>query len=328
MAAETNAVAASPVRTSRVGKRPIDLPKGVSVSVKESTDGVSAEVKGPKGTLTRTFSTGVKVAVANNQVTVTSDAEDAPRLQGTARAHLANMIKGAAEGYTKTLELVGTGYRAEAKGNVLHMALGLSHPVIFPLPGDIKAQIPADSKGTVIILTGSDKDVMGQAAATIRSFRPPEPYGGKGVRYKGEAVRRKAGKASAKGGKGGKKLRAPRWQSLKVAIAGSCASARRSRALSSVRGCRCSARRGTSTRRSSTTRPARRWLTPAPSPRSSRAPSARRTRARRPASSAVTSPSCARTRTSPAWCSTGTATCTTVGWWRLPTVPARASWTF
>lgn len=212
MAAETNvSTAAAGVRTSRVGKRPIDIAKGVSVTAKPATDGTSVEVKGPKGTLNRTFPKGVTLTVANNQVTVTSDAgDDASRLQGTARAHLANMIKGAAEGYTKTLELVGTGYRAEVKGNALNMALGLSHPVVFQLPGDMKAQIPADSKGTVIILTGSDKDVMGQAAATIRGFRPPEPYGGKGVRYKGENVKRKAGKASAKGGKGGKKLRAGR----------------------------------------------------------------------------------------------------------------------
>ena len=265
MAAETNVQTASPVRTSRVGKRPIDVPKGVSVAIKELPTSVSIEIKGPKGTLTRDFASDVKIVVANNQVTVTSDSQDsASRLQGTARAHLANMIKGAAEGYTKTLELVGTGYRAEAKGNVLHMALGLSHPVIFALPGDIKAQIPADSKGTVIILTGSDKDSMGQTAATIRSFRPPEPYGGKGVRYKGEAIRRKAGKASAKGGKGGKKLRAGPWQSLKGVSAGNCASARRSKGRATARGCRCSARRGTSTPRSSTIRRGRPWLTPAP----------------------------------------------------------------
>lgn len=193
-----------PQRTSRVGKRPIALPKGVSVTV--TADKV--EVKGPKGTLARPVPGDVSVKVEGGSAVVTSSARgsDGPRLQGMMRAHLANMIVGVSEGYTRTLELVGTGYRCEQKGNVLHFALGLSHPVVFPLPGDIKAQIPADSKGTLVILTGSDKDLMGQTAAKIRGFRPPEPYGGKGVRYKGENVRRKAGKAGkgAKGG-GGKK---------------------------------------------------------------------------------------------------------------------------
>ena len=190
------------LRTSRIGKRPVDLPKGVTFTLK---DGM-AEVKGPKGTLNRAVPADVVLTVEAGKVTVTSTARgsDAPRLQGMMRAHIANMVKGASEGYTKTLELVGTGYRAEIKGNVVHMAVGLSHPVIYPLPGDIKATVPADSKGTLLILTGSDKDLMGQTAAKLRGFRPPEPYGGKGVRYKGETVRRKAGKAG-KGGKGGGK---------------------------------------------------------------------------------------------------------------------------
>jgi large subunit ribosomal protein L6 len=196
----------APVRTSRIGKRPLELPKGVSLTIKETPSGLHTEVKGPKGTLSRTLPAGVKVQLANNQAIITADSkpEQAACLQGTARAHLSNMIKGVAEGYTKTLELVGTGYRAELKGTSLHLALGLSHPVVYQLPDTIKAQIPADSKGTLIILTGPDKDQMGQTAATLRSFRPPEPYGGKGVRYKDETIRRKAGKASAKGGKGGK----------------------------------------------------------------------------------------------------------------------------
>lgn len=237
MAPEANTQSEPKPRTSRVGKRPIDIPKGVTVTLQEVTEGTKADVKGPKGTLSRVLSKGVKITITGTQVSVVGDAKDdnAACLQGTARAHLANMIKGAADGYTKTLELVGTGYRAEIKGSVLHMALGLSHPVVYPLPGDIKAQIPADSKGTIIILTGSDKDQMGQTAATLRSFRPPEPYGGKGVRYKDETIRRKAGKASAKGGKGGGKG-GKLWQSLKGASAGSCASARRLRARASGRG--------------------------------------------------------------------------------------------
>jgi large subunit ribosomal protein L6 len=195
--------AAAPVRTSRVGKRPIAVPKGVTVTTK----GRQIEVKGPKGTLGRELSDQVTVRVEAGQVHVASDAPgaNAARLQGTARAHINNMVRGVSEGYTKTLELVGTGYRAEVKGNILNLALGFSHPISFPLPANVAATVPGDSKGTVLILTGVDKDVMGQTAAKIRGFRPPEPYGGKGVRYRGEAVRRKAGKAG-KGGKGsGKK---------------------------------------------------------------------------------------------------------------------------
>ncbi len=202
MALEQASPGAPAVRTSRVGKRPIALPKGVSVS----TSGRRIEVKGPKGSLGRDLSDGVEVKVEGGQVLVTSDAPgaDAARLQGTARAHINNMVRGVSEGYTTTLELVGTGYRAEVKGNILNLALGFSHPIAFPLPQNIAATVPGDSKGTVLILTGVDKDVMGQTAAKIRGFRPPEPYGGKGVRYRGESVRRKAGKAG-KGGKGSKK---------------------------------------------------------------------------------------------------------------------------
>jgi large subunit ribosomal protein L6 len=111
------------------------------------------------------------------------------------------MVKGVAVGYEKTLELKGTGYRVELKGSTLHFALGLSHPIAFALPKGITATVPPESKGTVLVLQGADKEVIGQTAATIRSFRPPEPYAGKGIRYRGERVREKAGKA----GKGGKK---------------------------------------------------------------------------------------------------------------------------
>jgi large subunit ribosomal protein L6 len=196
------AAGAKVVRTSRTGKRPVALPKGVSLTIKNGL----IEVKGAKATLSKPLPAQVDVKIDAGSVTVTSSAggSDAPRLQGMVRAHIANMVKGVAEGYTHTLELVGTGYRAEMKGNIINLALGFSHPINFPLPGDIKATIPAESKGTLVILTGSDKDLMGQTAAKIRGFRPPEPYGGKGVRYKGENVRRKAGKAG-KGGKGGGK---------------------------------------------------------------------------------------------------------------------------
>jgi len=186
-------------KTSRIGKRPIELPKGVSATV----SGKSIEVKGPKGSLTKPITDTVSIKADGGKLHVSSTApgRDASRLQGLVRAIVAAAVKGVADGYEKILELKGTGYRVELKGTTLTFALGYSHPVIFPLPKGINAAIPADSKGTVLVLTGTDKELIGQTAAKIRDFRPPEPYGGKGVRYRGERVREKAGKA----GKGGKK---------------------------------------------------------------------------------------------------------------------------
>ena len=191
--------AASTSKTSRVGKRPIDLPKGVTATV----SGRNIEVKGPKGALTKPITETVSIKAEGTKLHVSSTApgRDASRLQGLVRAIVASMVKGVAEGYEKTLELKGTGYRVELKGTTLHFALGFSHPIAFPLPKGITAAIPADSKGTILVLNGPDKELIGQTAAKIRGFRPPEPYGGKGVRYRGERVREKAGKA----GKGGKK---------------------------------------------------------------------------------------------------------------------------
>ncbi len=182
------------LKQSRVGKRPIALPKGVTLTVK---DGKTVEVKGPKGTLTRPLTPNVTIKVEGSTVHVMPaiGGRDGSRYQGLARAILGGMVTGVSTGYTKTLQLVGTGYRAEVKGPVLNLALGFAHPVNFPIPQGIKVEIPQDSKGTIIILTGSDKETMGQTAAKIRGFRPPEPYGGKGVRYQGEKVREKAGKA-------------------------------------------------------------------------------------------------------------------------------------
>ena len=199
--ANTQAKEASKVpglKQSRVGKIPIELPKGVSVTIKDGT----IEVKGPKGTTSRKTTPNVDVKITATSVAVmpTVGGRDGARFQGLARALINGMVVGASTGYTKTLQLVGTGYRAEVKGPILNMALGFSHPVNFPIPAGIKVEIPGDSKGTIIILTGSDKEKMGQTAAKLRGFRPPEPYGGKGVRYMGEKVREKAGKA----GKGGK----------------------------------------------------------------------------------------------------------------------------
>jgi large subunit ribosomal protein L6 len=190
---------ASTSKTSRVGKRPIEIPKGVTANV----SGRSIDVKGPKGQLTRALVDTVSINLDGGKLHVSSTApgRDASRLQGLMRALVASMVKGVADGYEKVLELKGTGYRVELKGATLHFALGYSHPIAYPVPKGITATIPADSKGTVLILQGADKELIGQTAAKIRDFRPPEPYGGKGVRYRGERVREKAGKA----GKGGKK---------------------------------------------------------------------------------------------------------------------------
>jgi large subunit ribosomal protein L6 len=201
MTAQTSTTTASKVpdlKQSRVGKIPIQLPKGVTVTIKDG----KIEVKGPKGSSSRKTTPNVDVQITATSVSVmpTVGGRDGARFQGLARALINGMVVGASTGYTKTLQLVGTGYRAEVKGPILNMALGFSHPINFPIPQGIKVEIPGDSKGTIVILTGSDKEKMGQTAAKLRGFRPPEPYGGKGVRYMGEKVREKAGKA----GKGGK----------------------------------------------------------------------------------------------------------------------------
>ncbi|GAC1600235.1 MAG: 50S ribosomal protein L6 [Polyangiales bacterium] len=199
-AANASAKAAGSVadlRQSRTGKKPIDLGKGVSAVVKKDI----FEVTGPKGTLTKKVPPNVKVTIEAGKISIapTICGRDVARFQGLARALFAAMAKGAAEGYVRELELVGTGYRAELKGTTLHLALGFSHPVSLVLPKGVTARVPPEAKGTQIILEGNDKEVMGQLAAKIRDIRPPEPYGGKGVRYKGEKVRQKAGKSGGKG---------------------------------------------------------------------------------------------------------------------------------
>jgi large subunit ribosomal protein L6 len=183
-------------RQSRIGKRPVVLPSGVTVTIKDG----HVEVKGSKGTLTMELPPTVTVTKEAEGLKVDSTAAegDASRLQGLGRALLASLVKGVAEGYTRTLELVGTGYRAEVKGKQIHLALGFSHPVVYDLPDTVTANVPADSKGSILHLASPSKAVLGQAAATIRAFRPPEPYGGKGVRYRDEQIRRKAGKAGKK----------------------------------------------------------------------------------------------------------------------------------
>lgn len=182
-------------RTSRVGKRPVDIPKGVTTSIA----GRKVEVKGPKGTLSYEVPEQVAVSKDGDALVVTSDAPGsaAPRLQGLARALINNMVMGVSVGYEKRLQLVGTGYKAEVKGQDIVCSLGFSHQKTYKMPAGLKCEIPKESKGQLIILTGADKEHVGQAAATIRSFRPPQPYGGKGVRYFGEHIREKAGKAGS-----------------------------------------------------------------------------------------------------------------------------------
>ena len=179
---------------SRVGRMPIEIPAGVTVSQNENT----LTVKGAKGELTRTFHPDINIAVEENVITVTrpSDGKEHRSLHGLTRALVANMVTGVHEGFTKTLEINGVGYRAAKQGNKLALTLGFSHPVEMEVPAGITIDVPAPNK---IVVSGADKEVVGAVAADIRKWRKPEPYKGKGIRYEGEVVRRKAGKAGAKG---------------------------------------------------------------------------------------------------------------------------------
>ena len=179
---------------SRVGRMPIEIPAGVTVSQNEHT----LTVKGAKGELTRTFHPDINIAVEENVITVTrpSDGKEHRSLHGLTRALVANMVTGVHEGFTKTLEINGVGYRAAKQGNKLALTLGFSHPVEMEAPAGITIDVPAPNK---IVVSGADKEVVGAVATDIRKWRKPEPYKGKGIRYEGEVVRRKAGKAGAKG---------------------------------------------------------------------------------------------------------------------------------
>jgi large subunit ribosomal protein L6 len=191
MATETQV---QPKRLSRVGKRPVMLPKGVTVNLA----GGRIDVAGPKGKLSFEMPPQVTCKQDAGSLSFESSApgRDGARLQGLARALLASRVKGAAEGYERQLELVGTGYRCEVKGQAVSLTVGLSHPTTIQLPPGVSGTVPPDSKGTMLVLTSADKAALGQIAATIRGIRPPEPYGGKGIRYRGEQIRRKAGKAA------------------------------------------------------------------------------------------------------------------------------------
>lgn len=177
---------------SRIGKQPIPVPSGVTVTV----DGDTVKVKGPKGELTQAIRPEVTVAVEDGQVVVTrvNDSKANRALHGLTRSLVANMVEGVTDGFRKTLEMVGVGYRAEKKGKTLVINAGYSHPVQYPEPEGLTLSTPAP---TQIVVEGIDKQQVGQVAAEIRAVRPPEPYKGKGIRYQGEYVRRKAGKAGA-----------------------------------------------------------------------------------------------------------------------------------
>jgi large subunit ribosomal protein L6 len=178
---------------SRIGRKPIPVPGGVTVSI----DGTDVRVTGPKGELRWQFRPEMKIEQEDGQVQVTrpSDSKQHRALHGLTRALLANMVEGVTNGYRRTLEIVGVGYRAEKKGNVLVLSVGYSHQVQYPEPDGITLSTPSP---TVVVVEGIDKAKVGQVAAEIRSVRPPEPYKGKGIRYQGEQVRRKAGKTGAK----------------------------------------------------------------------------------------------------------------------------------
>jgi large subunit ribosomal protein L6 len=172
---------------SRVAKKPITLPKGVECNV--AKDAVT--VKGPKGTLKFTTPRGVEIDVQGSEIQLSAPVANNLKLAGTARALIANMVKGVSEGYQRKLELVGVGYRAALQGKELNLSLGFSHPVVFHTPEGITITVPTQ---TEVLIAGADKQRVGEVAAKIRGFRPPEPYKGKGVRYSGEKINLKEAK--------------------------------------------------------------------------------------------------------------------------------------
>jgi len=174
---------------SRIGKRPVVIPGGVNVSVADSY----VNVKGPKGDLRAAVLTGTTVVVEGGEARVSAEKITRNPAFGTMRALIQNMVTGVTTGFSKTLEIVGTGYRAQMDGKKLVMQLGFSHPIVFETPEGITIKVESPTRLT---MSGADKAKVGQVAADIRAYRPPEPYKGKGVKYEGEYIRRKAGKAA------------------------------------------------------------------------------------------------------------------------------------
>lgn len=181
---------------SRIGKMPITVPAGVTVTIEDN----HVTVKGPKGELTRQINKNMKLTMDNGVITVErpDNEKESRSLHGLSRTLINNMIIGVTQGFSKTLEINGVGYRAAKQGQNINFTLGFSHPVVKEPPAGITFEVPAPNK---IVVSGADKEVVGAVAADIRTLRPPEPYKGKGIRYEGEHVRRKIGKAGAKGKK-------------------------------------------------------------------------------------------------------------------------------
>jgi large subunit ribosomal protein L6 len=178
---------------SRIGKLPIEIPKGVEISLTDNT----ISVKGPKGTLTRTLMNEIALEVSDSRIVFSKKVDDLKTRAafGLTRTLVDNMVVGVTKGFEKALEISGVGYRAEAKGDVLNLSLGYSHPIAFPLPAGITVEV---DKMTKLLVKGIDKEIVGATAAKIRSFRGPEPYKGKGIRYATETILRKAGKTGKK----------------------------------------------------------------------------------------------------------------------------------
>ena len=175
---------------SRIGKLPVTIPSGVKVAV----DASGVRLEGPKGKLQTSIPAGVKVIVEGNLLRVEREAEERKfrALHGLTRKLIANMAVGVTQGFSRVLEINGVGYRAEVKGQEIHMTLGYSHPVVFPLPPGVTASV---ERQVIITLNSADRQLLGEMAAKLRSLRPPEPYKGKGIKYREEVIRRKAGKA-------------------------------------------------------------------------------------------------------------------------------------
>jgi large subunit ribosomal protein L6 len=179
---------------SRVGKKPIPLPKGVKISV--SAD--SLQVEGPKGKQSVPVPAGITLRQQDGHVELQRDGDDKAALHGLTRALAANAVQGVSTGFTRELDIVGIGYRCDVKGRVATFTLGYSHPIEFYLPDGIDVKV---DKQTHLVLSGADRQLLGQTAANMRALRPPDPYKNKGVRYTGEALRKKVGKTGASGGK-------------------------------------------------------------------------------------------------------------------------------
>ena len=176
---------------SRVGKKPIPLPKGVKINISESL-----QVEGPKGKLSVPIPAGVRFEQKSDQLEVVRDSDQFAAVHGLTRALAANAVQGVSAGFTRELDIVGTGYRADVKGKIATFTLGYSHPLEMLLPAGVDLKV---DKQTHLILTGHDRQAVGQVAAHIRALRPPDPYKNKGVRYTGEVLRKKAGKTGAGG---------------------------------------------------------------------------------------------------------------------------------